>query len=964
VEMAFICVVVMLFVMVLVWEADSGLRGRVLRPAGLLRWLIAGNWTAKLGGLLVSLGSGALLRYLMLHFNLPAHVKIMSGVVIAAALGTGSAMLSARPNRRAVSLALAGASLGVAYLTAYSAYGLFHFVADLQALALLFLVASVATVVAITRRALSIAVLAMAGAYVAPAFALEIPTPLSVYGYYILASVVTLIMVWQRGWRPLIHLSFLFTLAGALFFCWTQRFYTPGYYQQMQPLLLTLVALHLAMPLLESPRGADTGRWARSFDEGYFYLLPFVAATLTLTLAPRLQREGAAGVLALALLWLLTGVWQYVRQPSGALRYLCVAAVFLLMAGLIATTQVPVFLVAAVVTCLLLWASSRLDMSPGAEVLLIALALTASALHATKAVFDPFSGVVFWNLSLARQVLLGIALLVAGQSLRRREQAMASTFLTFGATWLTIAIGRELFRLQIESVLQVAYLAVLVAIGVYVGIVRLRSIVPSQLAVALFGLALLTTGQSSASVFALGLQIPLMLAGQVIYAALALQCDRDNDAESVGAIARSALPLLMLPWAVALNSKLHAPQLDVVGTLLVSSALFASLQAQWLVRKARVWPNRLSPVGFVVVGALLFYETLFHIEREAWAVAFELVALIYLVVTARFVLFSDSRDVPLAGYVPLGAAVTVSAAMLLRLIGPPGTLTILALNDMLLPAVVSLIWAVIGGLLTWLSTRNRSRTLWSLGAMLLIAAAVKLILLDFGSLGQLGNILAMMAAGGVFLLVAWLAPFPPREEGDSESGLRGAPRGTVDSHNGGSGRSWILGLCALAVFALVAKSFAGHARGADVVAEPVEVSKTTALNARDGVCEEFARRLPRDYVVYGVGNPGTSAGMQSDMLARVPLDVGANGGARNIVVAVGTDGPPVWRVNQSDADHIVGVILSGVRHSEITGLASSVPVLHAAYEDQVPCGYFQINSTTPQGASRFISELLAHPVAS
>jgi uncharacterized membrane protein len=101
--------------------------------------------------------------------------------------------------------------------------------------------------------------------------------------------------------------------------------------------------------------------------------------------------------------------------------------------------------------------------------------------------------------------------------------------------------------------------------------------------------------------------------------------------------------------------------------------------------------------------------------------------------------------------------------MLLRLMGPPGTLTILALNQMLLPAVVSLLWASIGALLSWLSTRNQSRTLWSLGAFLLVTAALKLILLDFGSLGQIGNILAMLAAGGVFMLVAWLAPFPPRE---------------------------------------------------------------------------------------------------------------------------------------------------------------------------------------------------------
>jgi len=56
------------------------------------------------------------------------------------------------------------------------------------------------------------------------------------------------------------------------------------------------------------------------------------------------------------------------------------------------------------------------------------------------------------------------------------------------------------------------------------------------------------------------------------------------------------------------------------------------------------------------------------------------------------------------------------------------------------------------------------------------------------------------------------------------------------------------------------------------------------------------------------------------------------------------------------------VILSGIQHSEIIGLASNVPVLHAAYEDQVSCGYFQINSTMPQGANRFVAELLAHPV--
>jgi hypothetical protein len=790
VVVAFICVVVMLFAMVFAWEAGSGLGGRSLRPAGLFLWLIAGNWTAKIGGLLVSIGTGALLRYLMLNLNLPAHAKIMAGVVIAAVLGTTSAMLSAHSRRRAISLALAGASLGVAYLTAYSAYGVFHFVADLQALALLFMVAVTATVVAIMRRALSIAVLAMTGAYIAPAFALQVPTPWSVYGYYIGASLVTLIMVRQRGWRPLIHLSFLFTLAGALFFGWTQRFYTPTYYEQMQPLLWVLVALHLAMPLLESRRGTEAGRWVRSFDQVYFYLLPLVAATLTLILAPRLQREGAGGLLALALLWLLAAGWQHVQEMQGGLRYLCVAALFLMTAGLIATTQVPIFLIAAVLMCLLLAVGRRLKMSRGAQILAMALALTSASCYILKAVFEPVGGIVFLNLSLVDHALLGVLLVMAGRSLRQREQAMAPIFLTYGAMWLIVAFARELFRLQVVYIAEIAYLAVLVAIAVYIGSVRLRSLVSNQLAMVIFGLALLGTGFSSAAQFALAFQIPLMLAGQVLYGVLALLCDREGNDESVGAVARSALPVLVLPWAIAFNDKLASPHVDAVGTLVVSSALVASLQAQWVARKARVWPNWLSPIGFVIFGALLFYQTLFHIEREAWAVAFEVIGLIYLIETARCLWISQSRDASLFGCVAIGAVASVSAAMLLRLIGPPGTLTILALNDMLLPAVVSLFWAATGGLLTWVATRNRSRALWSLGAMLLVAAAVKLILLDFGSLGQLGNILAMMAAGGVFLLVAWLAPFPPRDgvTQDSRSEQLGPPQGTVGSQDSSSGR--------------------------------------------------------------------------------------------------------------------------------------------------------------------------------
>ncbi|HEV2701347.1 MAG TPA: DUF2339 domain-containing protein [Steroidobacteraceae bacterium] len=762
----FIGGVALLFVLVLLCEVQPG-TDEALRPAGLLRWLLSGNWAAKLGALLLTIGSGALLRFLMVNLAYPPALKILTGAALCALFGSAGAMLAARPARRAISLALTGAALAVAYLTAYSAYGFFHFVADPQALGLLFMVASIATVVAITRRAVSLAVLAMAGAYLAPAFALHSADPVPVYGYYAAASVVTLLMVWLRGWRPLMHLSFLFTLAGALFFAWTQKFYTPDHYGQMQPLLLLLVAIHLAMPLVEAPRRLDLA---------YFLALPLVAAILTLVLAPRLGHEGAVGLVGLAALWLLATGWEAWRGGADTTRYLAVSLVLLLVAGLLAVTDVPVFLITSVIACLAIAAGGPLKLNRAAEWLVVATALIASSCYVLQTAFAPVSGMIVLNLPFAEHLLLGGALLAASITLHRRGHALAPIFGVYCGTWLLLTLARELLRLHYLHGAELLYLALLLACGVCVILARAYPRAPNRMVIAAFVLGLFLSGTASAARFPPAFLLLLFLAGQLLLSLLALACDRDDvQDEASGAIARSALPIIALPWAMALARHWSASSNDVTLTLLAGSALCASLQAQWLVRNARVWPNWLLPMGFTLFAILLFLETLFRIERDSWAVAFELITLLYLVESARFLWVGRHRDAAFFGYSAIAAVATVSAAMLLRMIGPPGTLTILALNRMLLPAFVSLLWAGIGAVLTFLSTRKPSRMLWSLGAVLMLAAAVKLILFDFGSLGQIANILAMMAAGGVFLLVAWLAPFPPKGEPEAAPAPSGDP---------------------------------------------------------------------------------------------------------------------------------------------------------------------------------------------
>jgi uncharacterized membrane protein len=117
-----------LFAILLSFETsrdDSQIR---LSPVGLFTWLISGNWPAKVGAGLVIIGVGALLRYAFANIDVPPELKLGGGAAVAAVLGFAAFFLKNQPKRRAIHLALGGAAFGVAYLTAYSAYGFFNYI--------------------------------------------------------------------------------------------------------------------------------------------------------------------------------------------------------------------------------------------------------------------------------------------------------------------------------------------------------------------------------------------------------------------------------------------------------------------------------------------------------------------------------------------------------------------------------------------------------------------------------------------------------------------------------------------------------------------------------------------------------------------------------------------------------------------------------------------------------------------
>lgn len=749
VTLVFLLVVAAVFASVLALEGDGD---RLRRgPVGLLSWITQGNWPAKVGGGLMIIGIGALLRYAALNLDVPPSLKLGTGIGGTALLALASSMTT---RRRAVSLALGGSAFGVAYLTAYSAFALFGYLPTMPGLGLLALTAVGAGLFAVTRSAVSLAVLSMVGAFMAPAFAPEDPGPRVVYGYYVAISLLTLGMVAVRGWRPLIHLSFLFTLAGGAFFAWTADYFSAQHAPRMLPLITMLVAVHVAMPLFER-------RWRRGvvverLDAFYLLALP-VASTLTVLAMAPTRLAFAVELWWFAAIWLLAAAWLFTQKREGSATH---AIIGLLMLGLGLAARfrdLPWELLGlAISVCALALAARRRE---GLVGFLAGLVLVLAAVHILGALGPSRTDVMFFNGRFFERLVGALLLLIAGVILRRVRHTLDGMMLTVAAGWLIFALGGEVARLELVSIwLLLNWSLALVAFGLFLFGSRFKA----------------ASERASVLVVALGISVVLAWAGThgslawisaivtaVAMLAIALRpLAAEEHGDSSRLLAAIGVPVSVLLWMISYSRELATTewQFPLAFTaaaafiVLVTGTRAADRSAGWLGAAMDVYS-----LGFVF---LLATATLLDIDRGAAAISLEIISLGALFLIART---SRERRTDRSWLVPalvVGVAL-VFQANLLRWLGPAGHLNMLSVAQMDWPTLVSLLWACMGAGLTLNARRVGSRVQWSAGAAFLVGAAIKLVLLDFGSLGQLANILAVIAAGGVFLLVGWLAPMPP-----------------------------------------------------------------------------------------------------------------------------------------------------------------------------------------------------------
>lgn len=788
--------------------ASTPARARAAKQSGstakarppIVEWLLRGNLMARAGIVILFFGVAFLLKYSYAHVHVPVELRL-------AAVALGAVLLlligwKLRLSREGYALALQGGGVGLLYLTTFGALRLFGLLPAGPAFALLLAVAAISAALAVLQDALVLAVLGAAGGFLAPILASTGEgSHVGLFSYYAVLNAGILAIAWFKAWRVLNVLGFAFTFGIAT--VWGVLRFQPEAYASSEAFLVLFFLIYVAIPVLFSRR--EAGGVERHLDNTLVFGVPLIAFGLQVGLAREFAYGAAWSALALGSFYLLLARALWSRRGDG--QRLLVEA-FLALGTVFATLTIPLAFDGrwtsaswAIEGAAMLWVGVR-QRRVLARLFGVLLQVLAGAfyLHDRGTVGGEWPVV---NSVYLGALLLALAGLFCGWLLQRHrddihrlERRLGTALFVWGLGWWAAGGLREIDQ-QVRFALQ--------------GNAALLFFSGSCLA---FNWLERRLAWPAARYPALAL-LPLMV---LLAVATALQ--QEHPLAHLGYLAwpiAFAAQLFLLRSHEAAGSRyldwLHAGGLWLLAAL--GAWEVGWVIDQWVAGKA-VWPL----IAWALVPATLLALLALRGERIRWPVAAHLD--VYLVLGASPLAFflgawfvwgnavSDGNPWPLP-YVPVlnpldlaqaavvltvatwfvevrrlglqplarlrlpvvwsvaGAAAFLWAnAVLLRTLhhwaGVPLHLAATLRSD-LVQASLSLFWTLIALGVMVLATRRAWRPLWLLGAGLMAVVVGKLFLVDLSNAGTVERIVSFLGVGLLMLVIGYLAPVPPRQEG-------------------------------------------------------------------------------------------------------------------------------------------------------------------------------------------------------
>ncbi len=753
---------------------------------GLARWFMQGNPLAKIGVILLFLGLSFLLRYSVERDMLPLELRVAgAGIAGLALLAFGWRLRHKSP---LYALILQGGAVGALYITIFGAFRLWQMLPMPLAFSLMLIVCAASVALAVLQRALSLAMLASLGGYLAP---LLLSTGggshSALFSFYLLLSVgIAAVSVWQH-WRELNLLGLLFTFGVAGL--WGINGYQPDDWLSCQLFLIANILLFGVVCVALSLRAQQH---RKIVDGVLLFAPPLVGFGMQYAITRHWTYGPAFSALGFGLVYLLLARAALRRYPQEG-RILAMGG--LALGGAFVTLAIPLALSARWTA--LAWALEGLGLLWfGMQQAQRRMSYSGSALlvlAAASAIYAWLDGIAMLNAAFICAVL-ALCWLAGGWLWREPQRQLSRVHLGAGiAFWLLALLQAARWTFADFSV-GFALLLALLALSVVLWRVGARKAAWPDLAYAVW---LLWPGM------ALMLLCHLVIDGALVQAGwhslvwcLALPCALwllRRDAGTLPARIQQGLHLTLF-WMLLLaagaetwwftDSLPWGSEAWQAGIILAVSAAIvllvsATIRRQWW--PCAQWPALycgpgLAPLapalalvlltGNLLDGVSIGWPYLPFINPLELGAGFGLLALLsWWRLLTRFWLPALRQAEPWAPLVWLALLFWWGNGVVLRTLAWGGDIPWQAdalWGSRLVQTTFALLWMLLALLVMVRATRQGARQGWFCGAGLLGVVIVKLMLVDSAGGGGLARAVAFIGVAVLVLIVGYFSPLPPK----------------------------------------------------------------------------------------------------------------------------------------------------------------------------------------------------------
>ncbi|HBD20050.1 MAG TPA: DUF2339 domain-containing protein, partial [Arenimonas sp.] len=227
----------------------------VTKAARLLKaWFFEGNVPVKLGVLVLLFGVAAAIKYAADAGWLTMPIEFrLAGIAAGAIAGLVWGLRSAA-ERPAFGLSLQGGAIGILLLVVFAAFRNYEVLGAMPAFVMVLILVAGASVLAVKQDAPALAVLGFIGGYLAPVLlSTGSGNHVALFSYYAVLNAAVFGIAWQRPWRALNLVGFVFTFAiGGM---WGAKYYQPEKFATVEPFLVLFFLFYAAIPVLYALAG-------------------------------------------------------------------------------------------------------------------------------------------------------------------------------------------------------------------------------------------------------------------------------------------------------------------------------------------------------------------------------------------------------------------------------------------------------------------------------------------------------------------------------------------------------------------------------------------------------------------------------------------------------------------------------------------------------------------------------------